>query len=135
MGGFMASHDGLLREWLKRYTIEYIAALAFCIAAAAFCIPLARGANSELIRFGFMAVPTVAILVMAGVVLRQFWRVDEFMRRLMLECFAIAGAFAFIATLVYGIFEIAGFPKISAWWMFWGTTLVWNLWMLRAVRR
>lgn len=131
----MASHDGLLREWLKRYTIEYVAALTLCLVATGFCIPLAHAAGSQVARLGFMAVPTLAILLVAGVVLRQFWRVDEFMRGLMLECFAVAGAFAFIATLAYGVFEIAGFSRISVWWLFGGTTLVWNFWMLRAVRR
>lgn len=131
----MTGHDGLLRDWLKRYTIEYVAALALCLVATGFCIPLARAAGSQVVRLSLMAIPTLAICVMAVVVLRHFWRVDEFMRRLMLECFAVAGAFAFIATLAYGVFEIAGFPRISAWWGFGGTALVWNLWMLRAVRR
>jgi hypothetical protein len=61
--------------------------------------------------------------------------IDEFMRRLMVECFAAAGAFTLTWTLAYGVFEIAGLPKISMWWVFGGTALVWNLWMLRAVRR
>ena len=119
----------------KRYTIEYLSALALCIVAAGVCIPRVHAASSQVVRLSLMAVPTFAILVMAVVVLRHFWRVDEFMRRLMLECFAVAGAFAFISTLTYGIFEIAGFPKISMWWGFGGTALVWNLWMLRLVRR
>ena len=94
-----------------------------------------QAASSQVVRLSLMAVPTLTILVMAIVVLRHFWRVDEFIRRLMLECFAVAGAFAFMSTLTYGIFEIAGFPKISMWWGFGGTALVWNLWMLRLVRR
>ncbi len=131
----MADHGGVFQEWSKRYLIEYLAALALCIAASGFCIPLARAASSQVTRIFFMAVPAAAILVMAIVVLRHFRRVDEFLRSLMLECFAIAGAFTFMWTLVYALFEIAGFPKISMWWVFGGTALVWNLWMLRAVRR
>ena len=82
-----------------------------------------------------MAVLAAAILVMVIVVLRHFRRVDEFIRHLMVECFAAAGAFALTWTLAYGIFEIAGLPKISMWWVFGGTVLVWNLCMARAVRR
>lgn len=131
----MPTEDGLLRQWNKRYLIEYIAALTFLIVSAGFCIPLANAVDSQFVRLSLMAVPTLAVLAVAIVVLRHFWRVDDFLRRLMLECFAVAGAFAFMSTLTYGIFEIAGFPKISMWWGFGGTTLVWNLWMLRLVRR
>jgi len=131
----MTQPNELFREWIKRYAIEYLAALAFCVVASAFCIPLARAASSQAVRLSWMAVPTLAILMMAVVVLRHYWRVDEFMQRVMLECFAVAGAFAFIASLAYGIFETAGFPRVSMWWGFAGTALVWNLWMLRLVRR
>lgn len=131
----MTGNHGVFRDWIKRYIIEYVAALAFCIVAAGFCIPLARATSSQVVRMSLMAIPTFAILVMAIVVLRQYYRVDEFMRRIMLECFAVAGAFAFASTLLYGIFEIAGFPKISMWWGFGLTALVWNLWMLRLARR
>jgi hypothetical protein len=55
-----------------------------------------------------MAVPTFAIWVMAIVVFRHVHRVDEFTRRLMLECFGLTGAFAFMSALTYGIREIAG---------------------------
>jgi hypothetical protein len=131
----MVEQDGVFREWSKRYLIEYSFALAFCIATSGFFIPLARAASSEGARMAFMAVPAAAILVMAIVVLRHFRRVDEMMRRLMIECFAIGGAFTLTWTLVYGICEIAGLPKISMWWVFGGLALVWNLWMLRTVRR
>jgi hypothetical protein len=131
----MTMHDGVFRDWIKRYTIEYIVALALCIVAAGLCIPLARGASSQLVRLSLMAGPVFAIFVMGVVVLRHYWRVDEFMRRLMLECFAVTGAFTLASTLAYGIFEIAGFPRISMWWVVGGTALVWNLWMLRLVRR
>ena len=131
----MFRHDGLFREWIKRYAFEYFASLALCLAAAGICIPLARAASSQIARLSLMVVPTVATLILATVVLRQYWRVDEFMRRILLECFAVAGAFALAATLVYGMFEIAGFPKVSMWWVFGATVLVWNLWILRLVRR
>ncbi len=131
----MADHGGVFREWNKRYLIEYLAALALCLTASGFCIPLARAASSEITRLFFMAVPAAAILVIAIVVFRDFRRVDEMLRRLMVECFAVAGAFAFAWTLAYALFEIAGRPRISMWWVFGGVALAWNLWMLRAVWR
>ena len=131
----MPTEDGLLRQWNKRYLIEYLAALTLYLVAAGFCIPLAHAASAELVRLSLMAVPTYAIRVMAIVVFRPFRRDDEFTRRLMLECFALTGALAFMSTVTYGICEIAGLPKISTWWGFGGAVLVWNLWMLRLVQR
>jgi hypothetical protein len=45
-----------------------------------------------------------------------------------MESFAVAGVFASVWTLVYALFEIAGFPRISMWWVFGSLMLVWNLW-------
>ena len=123
----MVENDGVFREWSKRYLVEYLFALALCIGTSGSCIPLARAASSGAGRISFMAAPAAAILVMAVVVLRHFRRVDEMMRRLMMECFAMARAFTLTWTLAYGILEIAGLPKISMWWVFAGMALVWNL--------
>jgi hypothetical protein len=75
-----------------------------------------------------MAVPAGAILLMAFVVLRHFLRIDEFLRRIMVESFAVAGAVACIWTLVYALFELAGFPRISILWVWGSLILTWNLW-------
>ena len=124
----MAEPSGIFREWSKRYLFEYVIALALCMASAGFCIPLARGATVDANRLLWMAVPTGAILLMAYVVLRHFLRIDEFLRRVMMESFAVAGAFACLWTLVYALFELAGFPKISIWWVWGSMILIWNAW-------
>lgn len=81
------------------------------------------------------AVPAAATIVMAFVVYRHFQRIDEFLRRRMLESLAVAGAFTLVSTLAYGLFETAGFPKISIWWPFGGTVLACNLyWVFRKLR-
>jgi len=129
----MAKPDGLFQEWSRRYLFEYLTALVLCIAASWVCIPLARAASSQSTRLSFLAAPTAAILIMTIVVFRHFRRVDEFLQRLMVNCFATAGAFTLVWTLSYGIFEIAGLPKISMWWAFGGAVLVWNLSMVRAI--
>jgi hypothetical protein len=131
----MEKQQGAFERWNRRYLIEYFGALALCIVASGICIILMRAGTSQSARFFLLALPAAAILVMAIVVLRHFQRVDEFIRRLMLDCFAVTGAFALICALAYGIFEIAGLPRISMWWLFGGTVLVWNLCMARAIRR
>jgi hypothetical protein len=124
----MAEQNGVFREWNKRYLFEYLIALALCIASAGFCISLARVATINANRVLLMAVPAGAILLMAFVVLRHFLRIDEFLRRIMVESFAVAGAVACIWTLVYALFELAGFPRISIWWVWGSLILTWNLW-------
>ncbi len=131
----MKKQHGVLQQWNRRYLIEYLGALALCILASGICIILMRTGTSQSPRLFLLALPAAAILVMAIVVFRHFERVDEFIRRLMVDCFAVTGAFALTCTLAYGIFEIAGLPRISMWWLFGGTVLVWNLCMARAVRR
>lgn len=131
----MVDQDGVFRKWSIRYLIEYLAALSVYIAACSICIPRARAVSSPITRISLMAVPTAATVVMAFVVYRHFLRIDEFLRRRMLESLAIAGAFTLAWTLVYGLCESAGFPKISIWWPFGGTVLACNLyWVFRKLR-
>lgn len=125
----MAEKVGVFREWSKRYLLEYLAALVLCLISAGFCIPLARSATRQAMRILFMMGPTAALLLMALVVLRHFLRVDEFLRRVMMESFALTGAFTFLWTLAYALFELAGFPRISMWWVWASMTLVLNLWI------
>lgn len=124
----MIEPNGVFREWTKRYLFEYLIALALCLASTGFCIPLARAAANDANRALLMALPAGAILVMSFVVLRHFLRVDEFLRRVMVEAFAVAGALSCVWTLVYAVFELSGFPKISIWWVWWSLIASWNLW-------
>jgi hypothetical protein len=88
----MAEQNGIFRELSKHYLFEYLIALALYVAAAGFCIPLACVDTIDANRVLLMAVPAGAILMMAFVVLRHFLRIDEFLRRVMVESFAVAGA-------------------------------------------
>jgi len=124
----MSEPSGVFREWSKRYWLEYFIALALCVTSVAFLIPLARAAKPGTTRALLAAVPAASILLMALAVLRHFRRIDEFLRRVMVESFAVAGAFACVWTLMYGIFELAGFPRISMWWAWGSMVVVWNAW-------
>jgi hypothetical protein len=125
----MTEQSGIIREWNRRYLGEYLIALAFCIISATFCLPLARAATATATRLLFLTPPAVSVLLMAFVVYRHFLRIDEFLRRIMLESFAVAGAVASIWTMLYILLEISGFPKISMWWVWGSLMFVWNAWI------
>jgi hypothetical protein len=125
----MAEKSGVFGEWSRRYLVEYLIALFVCVASAQFCIPLARAAAGRGTRILLMTGPTAGILLMAFVVFRHYLRVDEFLRRVMMESFAVAGAVASVWTLVYAVCELAGFPKISMWWVWGSVVFVWNSWI------
>jgi hypothetical protein len=129
MGAEMTDNGGVFREWSKRYLFEYLVVLILCLATAGFCIPLARAATTRSVQIVLLAGPTAAILLMPLVVYRHYRRVDEFLRHVMLESFAAAGAFASVWTLVYAVCELAGLPRISMWWVWGSMVLVWNLWI------
>ena len=125
----MTENAGVFKEWTSRYLIEYLVALILCIGSVAFCIPLARHTPIRSARMLLMAVPTAAILLMALVVYRHFRRIDEFLRREMVEAFAVAAAFTAIWTLSYYTLELVGFPRLSTGWVWGAMFVVWNLWI------
>jgi hypothetical protein len=132
----MADKGGIFRRWSKRYLIEYVLVLILGGVPTGICIHLARTATGAT-RMLLMVVPTAAVLLFALVVLRHLQRIDEFLRREMVESFAVAGAFTAIWTLIYGYFELAGFPRISVWWVWVGIAVIMNIWFFakRAWRR
>lgn len=112
--------------WNKQYLIEYLVAFVFCVVACAICIPAAHAASSMATRGLLMLGPAAGILAIAFVVWRHFQRIDEFLRRSMLESFAAVGAIAFVGSLIYGQFELVGFHKISMWWVLSAAIVVCN---------
>lgn len=47
---------------------------------------------------------------------KYFLEADELQKRIQLEGFAFGFAGAAMATLTYGFLEMAGFPRLTAWW-------------------
>jgi hypothetical protein len=123
----MRETGGLLRKWNKRYLFEYLAALILLVGTNALCIPAAQGAAAR--KMFLMIPPIIAILLMGIVILRHYRRIDEFLRREMAQSLAVAAAFTYLWTTCYGACEIAGFPRISIWWVWGSMTVVMNLWL------
>jgi len=63
--------------------------------------------------------PAIPLLFAVWAIVRQFGRMDEFVRLRSLENFAIAAAVTACVSFTYGFLEGAGFPKLSMFWV-WG---------------
>ncbi|SMH62437.1 hypothetical protein [Azospirillum agricola] len=76
--------------------------------------------------------PMLPCLVTVWVMLRQFRRLDEYLRLKMMEDIVVAAAITALATFTYGFLENMGWPQISmfAVWPVMGTA-----WALRSVLR
>jgi hypothetical protein len=123
----MSETVGLLGKWNKRYLFEYLAALILLVGTNALCIPAARAAAAR--KMLLMIPPVIAVLVMGIVILRHYRRIDEFLRREMVQSLFVTAAFTYLWTTCYGVCEIAGFPRISIWWVWGSMTVVMNVWL------
>lgn len=102
------------KAYYRDLGLSIVVYLVLLFSAIRFGRPMAEGA---LIGFGLM------IWAMA----RHLARIDEYIRRQMLETFAIASAITAGLSFTYGFLETAGFPRLSMFtvWMAMGAS--WGL--------
>jgi hypothetical protein len=62
--------------------------------------------------------PMLGFFLMEWAIVRQFKRIDEFIRQLSLENVAIAAAVTASWTFTYGFLENAGYPRLSMFTVF-----------------
>ncbi|MGH8320988.1 MAG: hypothetical protein ACRESI_03430 [Gammaproteobacteria bacterium] len=80
-------------------------------------------------------VPLLPLVFIFWAVIRFVTHTDEMLRRLHIDALAIsAGATAFLA-LTYGCLEMAGMPKLSAWWTFMCVDIIWAITVFILKRR
>lgn len=109
----------LEREALKRYRLELSAAMVVYVATLFGSISVGKPMEPGLGRTLLLLSPAIPLLLAIWAIVRQFGRMDEFVRLRSLENFAIAGAVTAGLTFTYGFLETAGFPKLSMFWV-WG---------------
>ena len=66
--------------------------------------------------------PIIPALLLAWVIVRQFRRIDEYIRRWSLENIGISAAITAAFALSYGFMESAGFPRLSMF-VIWGVLM------------
>lgn len=97
----------------RRYLKEFGVAMALYAALVAASVYAAAQLAPGAVRTALLASPALGILLIIRAVVRQIRHSDEFMRKTTVEHLAIAAAVTAGATFTYGFLELAGFPKLS----------------------
>jgi len=122
----------LEREAKRRYLIEMGAAMALYLITLVISIRFGRAMEPGTGRTLLLLTPVIPVMLTVWVLVRQFGRMDEFVRLRSLEAFSVAGAITAGLTLTYAFLETAGFPKLSMFWVWgimgfsWGTVSCWR---------
>ncbi len=104
-------------EALRRYHWELGGSLLLYGVVLFGSIALARTMEPGLARTALLLSPMVPVALAIWVIVRQFRRMDEFIRLRSLENIGIAFAVTAGWTFTYGFLENAGFPKLTMFWV------------------
>ena len=119
------------RREFKRLWVPYLVEMGLAFLAYAILLTLsivvlrALPAGSPW-RIPVAVVPMVPAAAFVVAVARMYNRVDEYVRRRLLEALAVSFAGTALVTFTYGFLENAGFPRLS-WFFVWPVMGV--LWM------
>lgn len=101
----------------RKKTLRYVAELGGALVIYAITLPISiRCAESwpaGAWRDATAALPMLGVLLAIWAIVRHFRRVDEYVRKRMLEQLGIAAAVTAGWTFTYGFLENAGFPRLS----------------------
>ncbi len=104
-------------EALRRYHWELAGTLLLYTGVLFGSITIAKTMEPSLARTALLLSPAIPIALAIWVIVRQFRRMDEFIRLRSLENIGIAFAVTAGWTLTYGFLENAGFPKLTMFWV------------------
>lgn len=92
--------------------------LAYALLLAA-SIRYGRPMDDGVLRTLVLLSPMIGFCLMLWAIARHLGRIDEYLRRNLLESFALAAALTAGLTFSYGFLETAGYPRLSmfAVWM------------------
>lgn len=97
----------------KAYHRELFGALALYTLLLVAAIYYGRRMDDGVLRTLVLVSPMIGFGVALWVIARHLARVDEFIRKQLMENVALAAAITAGLTFTYGFLETAGFPKLS----------------------
>ncbi|MES2017458.1 MAG: hypothetical protein V4484_13275 [Pseudomonadota bacterium] len=109
------------------YLAELMGALAIYSLILIASIKFGRPMPEGVLRTIVLASPMLGFFLGIWAIVRQYHRIDEYIRRTLLENLGIAAAVTAAVSFTYGFMETAGYPLLSAFnvWIVMGAT--WGL--------
>lgn len=103
----------------KAYLREMMGALLAYTLLLVASIYFGRPLDDGLLRTVVLLSPMVGFCFMLWAIARHLGRLDEYLRRKLLDSFALAAALTAGLTFSYGFLETAGYPRLSMFvvWM------------------
>jgi len=119
----------------KAYLRELGGSLLVYAVLLVAAIRLGRPMDESVLRTLFLLSPMLGFCLMLWAIARHLNRVDEYLRRFLLESFALAAGITAGLTFTYGFLETAGYPRLSmfsVWMVLCGATML--VCLLRSLR-
>jgi hypothetical protein len=113
------------RRIAKAYLTELGGSLLLYTVLVVAAPYVGRPMEDGVVRTLVLISPMIGFSLALWAIARHFARVDEYIRRLLLESVALAAAITAGLTFTYGFLETAGFPRLSmftVWCVLCGTT-------------
>lgn len=107
------------REAKRKYLWELGLSLAAYGVVLFAALHFGRGLEPGAVRTLILVAPMLPVLLAVWAIVRGFRRMDEFVRLRTLESLAFAAAVTAALSFTYGFLEVAGFPRLSMFWV-WG---------------
>ncbi len=97
----------------RAYHRELFGAIALYTVLLMAAIRYGRPMDDGMLRILVLVSPMIGFGVMIRAIARHLARVDEFIRKQLMENVALASAITAGLTFTYGFLETAGYPKLS----------------------
>jgi hypothetical protein len=105
----MGHEKNVARAYRRELWLAMAVYIVLLFGAIRFGRPMAQG----MLRTIILLTPMLGFGLMIWAIARHVSRIDEYMRRTLLETLSIAAAITAAVTFSYGFLETAGFPRIS----------------------
>lgn len=109
----------------RRYAVEFaISMIAYMVILVVSMNAINHGVTPQL-KWVFALLPLVPIAFVFAAVVRYVGSIDELQRRILIESLALAAGVTALLGITYGFLEVAGLPRLSAWWAYAAVMVAW----------
>jgi hypothetical protein len=98
---------------MKAYRAEMVGAIAVYAVLLWAANRFGRALTDDVLRTAVLVSPMIGFGLMIWAIARHLARIDEYMRRRLLEAIALGAAITAGLTFTYGFLESAGYPRLS----------------------